>query len=136
MKLYNAFMGGVDLADNLRKYCDSSRKSKRWYMRLFWYGVEVSIVNSFTIWKETNGPELLKFFRLDLADEMIQKYCGRKEPGQRRTDLDERYVRRHFPIYHANTSNYCKAKCGTRPSYVCDKCKVFLCLDCFKKYLT
>ena len=104
-------------------------------MRLFWYGgVEVSIINSFTIWKETNGSDMLKLFRLDLADEMIGKYCGRKDPGRRRDD--ERYVGRHFPIYYANTTRYCKAKCGTRPSYVCDKCDVFLCPRCFKGYHT
>ncbi|XP_065843443.1 piggyBac transposable element-derived protein 4-like [Oscarella lobularis] len=54
VKLYNSFMGGVDLADNLRKLCESSRKSKRWYMRIFWYTVEVAIINSFVIMKEVN----------------------------------------------------------------------------------
>ena len=37
VKLYNANMGGIDLADQKRKLYSCTRKSKKWYMRLFWY---------------------------------------------------------------------------------------------------
>ena len=37
IKLYNQNMGGVDLADQMRKYYACTRRSRtRWYMRLFW----------------------------------------------------------------------------------------------------
>ena len=137
VKLYNSFMGGVDRADNLRKYCNSSRKSKRWYMRIFWYGVEVAIINSFVIMKEVNGEMLLKEFRLDLAEELIEKHCGRSDVGRRRAINRERFAGKHFPEHRPNTTKYCKMSCGKRPSYVCDKCNVRLCAaPCFKKYHT
>ena len=89
VKLYNSFMGGgVDLADNLRKLCESSRKSKRWYMRIFWYTVEVAIINSFVIMKEVNGDMMVKDFRLQLADELINQHCSRKKRGRKRSFND------------------------------------------------
>ena len=37
VKLYNQYMGGVDLADQLRNtYTCSHKSAHKWYMRLFW----------------------------------------------------------------------------------------------------
>ena len=51
VKLYNQNMGGVDLADQLRgAYTCSTRKSRtRWYMRLFWFFLDLSIVNAYIL---------------------------------------------------------------------------------------
>ena len=145
VKLYNSFMrgggggggGGVDLADNPRKLCESSRKSKRWYMRIFWYTVEVAIINSFVIMKEVNGDMMVKDFRLQLADELINQHCSRKERGRKRSFNEERYSGRHFPKFSPNKTKRCKMGCKSRPSYICDKCRVHLCAaPCFKKYHT
>ena len=48
--LYNKYMGGVDLADAMRKVYSCSRKSKgEWYMRLFWFLVDTSVVNAYIL---------------------------------------------------------------------------------------
>ena len=45
--LYNTNMGGVDLADQKRKMYSASRKSKvKWYMRLFYYFLDIAVVNA------------------------------------------------------------------------------------------
>lgn len=42
---YNAFMGGVDLADMLIELYRTDHNSKRWYMQIFFWMIDVSVVN-------------------------------------------------------------------------------------------
>ena len=43
-------MGGVDPTDQMRKAYTCTRKSKKkWYMRLFWYLLDLSIVNAYIL---------------------------------------------------------------------------------------
>lgn len=51
VKEYNAFMGGVDLADMLIELYRTDHKSKRWYMRIFYWMMDVSIVNGWLLYK-------------------------------------------------------------------------------------
>ena len=46
VKGYNINMGGVDLSDQKRKTLSCSRKSIKWYMRLFWFVVDICVVNA------------------------------------------------------------------------------------------
>ena len=55
MKLYNMNMGGVDLADQKRKAYSCTRKSTKWYMRLFWYLVDIAIVNGHVLQLESGN---------------------------------------------------------------------------------
>lgn len=50
--LYNNNMGGVDPSDQLRSYYSACRPSKKWYKYLFWFIFDLSLVNSFIIFKE------------------------------------------------------------------------------------
>ena len=50
VKLYNQYMGGVDLADQLRNTYSCSRKSAyKCFMRLFWFFLETSKINAFIL---------------------------------------------------------------------------------------
>ncbi|KAL3244042.1 hypothetical protein MRX96_019612 [Rhipicephalus microplus] len=44
-------MGGVDLADMLIELYGTDHKSKRWYMRIFYWMMDVSIVNGWLLYK-------------------------------------------------------------------------------------
>ena len=55
VKKYNQYMGGVDLADNLRKTYSCSRKGIKWYMRIFYYLIDTAAVNAFILYKEAKG---------------------------------------------------------------------------------
>ena len=62
-------------------------------MRIFWYTVKVAINNSFVVMKEVNGDIMAKPFCLQLADELINQHCSRKEKGRKRSFNEERYKR-------------------------------------------
>jgi len=48
--LYNKYMGGVDMADAMRRLYSTSWKSKsKWYMSLFWFLVDTCAVNAYIL---------------------------------------------------------------------------------------
>ena len=79
IKGYNSGMGGVDLLDEktvaYRLDCKSS--SGRYYLRLFFDLMDISVVNSHIIYKELNpkGMELLDF-KIVLAKSLVGTYSS------------------------------------------------------------
>lgn len=69
---YNAHMGGIDKSDMLVHLYKTPMKSKRWYIRLFGYVLDLCIVNAWLLYKrdckalkESSMP--LKQFRLQIS---------------------------------------------------------------------
>lgn len=52
---YNDFMGGVDIADHYIASYSFTRKSIKWWRKVFFWALEVAIVNSFVLFN-TNRP--------------------------------------------------------------------------------
>ena len=53
---YNKHMGGVDLADQRRKYYTVSRKSSKWWMYVFSFLFDTAINNAYIIQNTSNYP--------------------------------------------------------------------------------
>ena len=68
---YNKGMKGVDLADQLASSHRSVRKSIKWYKKLFFYMLDVCLVNSYIVHKELGGTEQYLSFRLTLVKEIF-----------------------------------------------------------------
>ena len=67
---YNKYMGYVDKSDHLVSTYKIDRKSKKWWHRIFWHFVDVTIINSFIIYNKVGSkPQLTsKEFRLRLVE--------------------------------------------------------------------
>ena len=50
---YNKFMGAVDLCDMLLELYRIDFKSKKWYMRIFFYVLDLATVNSWLLYRRT-----------------------------------------------------------------------------------
>ena len=50
---YNHSMNGVDVADQLTVYYSFVRKTRKWWRKIFFYLLEVSVVNSYLLYKQT-----------------------------------------------------------------------------------
>jgi len=50
IKDYNKYMGGVDHADRLRALYNVDRKSKKWWLRIFWGLLDITFVNAYVIY--------------------------------------------------------------------------------------
>ncbi|XP_045452948.1 piggyBac transposable element-derived protein 4-like [Melitaea cinxia] len=156
---YTERMGGVDRFDHLRSTYEVSRRSKKWWLRLFYFCVDLCIVNSFLLYttnKRVHNPLSQLHFRLSLARGLINGYTSRKrslesEPQylkkkpkmstniQKKIGVDEDIrlsnvgIHRHEKIETWRRCRMCSTKTNNKRSKIqCSTCKVALCVvPCF-----
>lgn len=76
-------MGGVDKFDQLLAVYNISWKSRRWWLKIFYYMLGCCIVNSYIYYKEDQKNKTVKYksqlnFRSKLANELINNFSSRK----------------------------------------------------------
>ena len=130
VKIYNEKMGGVDLADCRRQVYSCSRKSKKWWHRLFYFFLDVGVVNAHIL--ETESPHSAhrshKDFRIELAREMMALHSSRKRKVRSSVDSvppSVRFCERHFPNQLPGVLNCCYCSSGVnrkRTKYCCKQC--------------
>jgi Transposase IS4 len=89
---YNRYMGGVDLVDQLKGYYGIDRKSKRWWIRLFFHFVDLAVTNAYILYihsyrNYTHPPMVYNpvdqlMFRCQLIDQLVNHYTSRKQHGR------------------------------------------------------
>ncbi|XP_067933202.1 piggyBac transposable element-derived protein 3-like [Watersipora subatra] len=158
IEVYNKHMGGVDLTDFLISCYRHSLKHKRWYLRLFFHFVNVTIVNGWLIhrWEHGDSVDLLEF-RSSVAQALITQ--GWTMSNQRKGRPSSSYVHPpcltnirtrvpdeirynldagHWPEKSAmKYASRCVAPtCHSKTRYLCRICKKALCPECFGAYHT
>ena len=78
---YNSYMGGVDTTGHLEKTYGYDRKSKRYWLRLFFHFVDIASNNAYIIYKHNSAKvknsgehfrvKTLKQFRLAVVEGLI-----------------------------------------------------------------
>ncbi|KAL0195380.1 hypothetical protein M9458_008952 [Cirrhinus mrigala] len=157
IKAYNEHIGGMDLSDMLVHLYKSQMKSKRWYLPLFGYVLDLSVCNAWVLYRQDcsalkEKPMPLKRFSVTVAHtlEGLHKMpsrigrplCTSPPPAklQQKPKLDETPV---ADVHFDNTSHWptCgpqRGRCRFCPKGVSRKCEVFLCLNtaqqCFVAY--
>ncbi|XP_023930459.1 piggyBac transposable element-derived protein 4-like [Lingula anatina] len=143
---YNAYMNGVDRADQLRnEYC-TYRTSKKWWLYVFWFLFDVAKCNAFICMKESQNhilqsksgrvlPRTLMDFTMNLSKRLIGTYRnGRK---RKLTSNVDPQGTSHLPrkTVKAGRCRQCSKNGQRRESRVqCSGCSVSLCIDCFEPY--
>jgi len=89
---YNRYMGGVDLNDQLKSYYQYNRKSRRWWLRLFFHLLDVTVVNAYILYLQVyrihcHPPQKYRpidqlSFRCRLIDQLVDHFSCRKEKGR------------------------------------------------------
>ena len=154
---YNKYMSGVDLSDQFRSYYNVCRASKKYWRYIFWFLFEISIINSFIIWKTNmqdsgifnKAKHTQKFFRMAIAEKLMGSTVDRKRA---RPSFDSAPVHLAVPMVHKLISTsgrhvceHCRStgrKTGVRnrtPStkFICQhpNCRVYLCrVPCYQAY--
>jgi hypothetical protein len=82
---YQQHMGGVDLCDQNVSYYMGSLKSNKWWRRIFFYFLHISLCNTYIFAKSVNNHVFAKFkcnSRLEffeaIANRLIEKYNANK----------------------------------------------------------
>lgn len=152
---YNRIMGAVDKTDMILNSINTVRKTLKWYKKFFFHMLDLSIYNSYILYKITSkkNPTFAKF-HLCLIREILLKYpnentCSNKSGGQTASkDNQLRLVSRHFPSKYTNPTGMrqngrrkcvvcSKHKMRTETRFQCKDCNVGLCIEpCFLLYHT
>jgi len=140
-------MGYVDKADMLMTLYKIDCKSKRWYMRIFFYFLDLAVHNAFilfTVSSHNKGKTIsLKDFRLAVATALI----GNTKPSPRGVKKPLTFENNYKPkVLYEKRFNaaehimpiksgsrrcaYCSSKSEThRSKWSCSICEVALCLN-------
>lgn len=154
---YNKTMGGVDLVDQyLSTYHVARNGGKKYYKKIFFHLLDQAVFNAFQVYKKDGGNKSHLKFRLDLIDQIIDKYHSfipLSRPGRPSNEPESsRLYERHFlelippTEKKENPARQCKV-CSSKKNengkkirretrYYCKDCNVGLCIPCFKLYHT
>ncbi|CAF1289214.1 unnamed protein product [Adineta ricciae] len=154
VKDYIENMSAVDRSDMQISYVECVRKTVKWYKKLFFHLLDISILNSHILYKQKTGRTIHSCdFRLQLIRQIIETYGKPKAPTGRPTTGDNpvRLIARHFPslipstLTKQNPQRKCvvcakttrRTKKRTDSRYECTECDVGLCVSgCFQDYHT
>ena len=155
---YNQHMSGVDHLDQMIAYYPCTRKSLKWSKKVFYYLMEISVHNSFILYKAKNSTGLKSFYKFCkvLVSQLCQQpqeelYSDNNEgPPRKAPKLDPpECLRGGFNSHHMVTfpstasKKYPQRACrvclmGSKRKdtrYYCKECGVPLCrVPCFGKY--
>lgn len=157
-------MGGVDLLDSLIGRSKIRMRSRKWYLRLFYHLLDLTVVNAWLLYRRVEaekGNEKTKRlieFKGEIAYSLTNAACVRKVRGRPSSVLEHMFetkrkrgatsyvppkdVRKdqtaHWPSYDEQRQR-CKYPGCKGFSYIkCTKCKTHLCLNknnnCFLKF--
>ncbi|XP_022163631.1 piggyBac transposable element-derived protein 2-like isoform X2 [Myzus persicae] len=159
---YNKHMGGVDLLDSHIGRYKIRFRSRKWYMRLFYHLIDLSVVNSWLLFKRVKEQQNEKP-EIELPDWRKQLACGLVKSGQIRvsgrgrptTSLEVKIASTrpqsfrptkdvrtdktdHWPQF-SDKRERCKMPSCKGFTYIkCSKCTIYLCLNrnnnCFTNY--
>lgn len=143
VKEYNKFMGGVDVMDMLLSLYRIDRKSTKWYMRLVYHLLGITVNNSWLLSRrnQDSAKMSLREFIIEMAFGCINARKPRKLSSNRTVVSDVRYDGfDHLPKHQRKRLRCKKTDCHGTSVWACDKCNVTLCLsersNCFASYHT
>ena len=152
---YNKYMGGVDRNDQLWQYYNIGLKGRKYYCYIFWFLVELSIVNSYILYsryghftEQKAAPKSLLDYHLELYKQLVRDYNSHRHPGRGINSCSVLAIR-HFPVKERSGSRsgmsrcwYCAHSCQParrkETVWYCRDCNLHLChtgesdgSDCF-----
>ncbi|XP_022109647.1 piggyBac transposable element-derived protein 4-like [Acanthaster planci] len=103
---YNALMGGVDKSHQLAANHRATRKSLKWYKKLFFYLLDLMLVNSYAVYLAVGHRLPFLDYRLSLVRELLfDKPLPEYRPQYDTPPVtNSRFDGRHFPVDFERTS--------------------------------
>ncbi|KAK2561891.1 PiggyBac transposable element-derived protein 4 [Acropora cervicornis] len=82
LSAYQGFMDGAALADQIQQRFSVIRRSNKTWKKLFYYGLKMCLLNSFSILKKVRQtPKDLLAFRIAIVRHLVEGKCFRGRPG-------------------------------------------------------
>ncbi|XP_064868624.1 piggyBac transposable element-derived protein 4-like [Oncorhynchus nerka] len=151
---YNLKMGAVDKADMINSFVECTRKTNKWYKKIFFHLIDTAVLNGSIVHRQLTGKVITyQKYRENLMRELLEEHHTPRRPstgGRPAVDNPLRLTARHFPCkvpqtasQGSRTRRHCKVcLSGARRSkqrkmtkYMCLACDTPLCISpCFEEY--
>ena len=69
-------MGGVDLLDQVTSYNSCTRKGIKKYYKIFFRLLEITLHNSYIIYKRNEGTKSFLDYKLELIEKLVSAYAN------------------------------------------------------------
>jgi len=150
VKEYNENMGSVDKTDMLLSSVECVRKTIKWYKKIFFHLIDLSLLNAYSSYKTVTGNHIpIAQFQMELIRQIIEKYQTDRVPKSRPPTKVQpsKLIDRHFPseVPATQSGRLARRRCQlckknnkrTDTRYMCTECNVGLCTaPCFNTYHT
>ena len=148
---YNEKNRGVDIMDQYISYYNIERRSIKWWKKVFFFGIEVCINNSYILYKQNNNNNNRKYdfltFRLNLIKQILNKYTAKEynfeniKKNNAVNNLRIKFFKNciHYPKKIKGLKKNCfycykEDKLQKQTNFYCEKCDKVLHLECFVVY--
>ncbi|XP_047487916.1 piggyBac transposable element-derived protein 4-like isoform X1 [Penaeus chinensis] len=142
---YNNGMKGVDLSDQLAQSYPATKKTVKWYKKVFFYLLDMTTINALAVHRALGGKMPQWKFRTELVRELLQRggrpASFRRNPPQNQPEEDPQQA--HMPV---DTPFRRWRRCALcwrnhrrrkETRVMCSHCSVSLCpAPCFQAYHT
>jgi hypothetical protein len=123
---FNKYMNGVDRSDQLQNSYNTYLKSFKWWVRLFYFLLDIAIVNSYLIAKIFNPKLTHLAFRISLVCSIIEKYPHSSGEMKRKSSGGEESVSikrlgNHLPSIRLSPGNHNPVVGTSRRCKVCTR---------------
>ncbi|XP_049618340.1 piggyBac transposable element-derived protein 2 isoform X1 [Syngnathus scovelli] len=141
VQLYNRSMGGTDRADQSIGLYRINMRRKKWWWPIFTWMLDAAVFNAWVLHRldEHGGMSLLDFrrkvARTLLAAPGVTR--ARRVGRSRLCAVADDYSfdgMEHWPEVAEQGRKCALPTCKSRPSSACSKCRVALCMNCFRGY--
>lgn len=138
IKVYNAFMGGVDRCDENISYYRTSIRGKKWYSCLIFYILDLAVQNSWHLHRLQGGSMDQLTFRRQIAMTLLETNRVSRKRGRpsQLENAESRFMNtnEHY-LVRQDKPTRCRV-CHKPVQKRCYKCDVALHMDCFLPYHT
>lgn len=135
IRVYNKYMGGVDLHDNGVANYRITVRGKKWWWPLFTNAVDSMVVNSWKIYNTVNKQKMSQIdFKSYIALRLLKMHQNVPKPSSSAVPVELRFDGLgHVISKNENIRRRCKV-CHSNTIHFCLRCNVNLHVKCFDNY--
>jgi hypothetical protein len=155
---YSKNMGAVDKVDRILGFSEVSRKSLKWYKKVFFRIIDIASINAFFLFNSVSkkNPTNFSNFKENLIKQLVEKYhksrpstTGGRRVHDSPTRLCARFAHYMKPVPQVEGGKLKRKQCHVckhtqlrqqkrkDSSWMCRECGVGLCMyPCFEEYHT
>ncbi|XP_051530988.1 piggyBac transposable element-derived protein 4-like [Myxocyprinus asiaticus] len=134
---YNKKMGAVDKADMMKGFFDCTRKTTKWYKKVFFHLLDTAVLNSHIIHRQLTGKVITSLqFRMNMMRGLLEEHSTPRCPSKAGHPV-LRLTARHFPSevpqtasQGSRTRRHCKVCLSSTRRTKQRRLSKFMCVPC------